>query len=90
MTLISRNLFMKSQCRSNFVLRPKDPLSLSKFSIKNFVKENLDKENLDKVSVVTIKVFFIIFVKELEGNVVSTKKWLQLSQIMKTLVSLYV
>jgi hypothetical protein len=30
----------------------KDPLSLSKFSIKNFVKENLDK-----VSVVTIKVF---------------------------------
>ena len=52
MTLISRNLFMKSQCRSNFVLRPKGPLSLSKFSIKNFVKENLDK-----VSVVTIKVF---------------------------------
>jgi hypothetical protein len=36
-------------------------LSLSKFSIKNFVKENLDK-----VSVVTIKVFFIIFVKESE------------------------
>jgi ribose 1,5-bisphosphokinase PhnN len=28
------------------------------------------------VSVVTIKVFFIIFVKELEGNVVNTKKWL--------------
>ena len=58
---------------------------LSKFSIKNFVKENLDK-----VSVVTIKVFFIIFVKELEGNLVNTKKWLQLSQIMKTLLSLYV
>ena len=32
-------------------------MSLSKFSIKNFVKENLDK-----VSVVTINVFFIIFV----------------------------
>jgi hypothetical protein len=42
------------------------------------------KQNLDKVSVVIIKVFFIIFVKELEGNLVNTKKWLQLSQIMKT------
>ena len=40
-------------------------MSLSKFSIKNFVKENLDK-----VSVVTIKVFFIIFVKELERRIV--------------------
>ena len=58
------------------------PLSLSKFSIKNFVKENLNKENLDS--------FFIIFVKELEENLVSTKKWLQLSKIMKTLLSLYV
>jgi hypothetical protein len=62
-----------------------NPLPLSKFSIKNFVKENLDK-----ASVVTIKVVFIIFVKELEGNLVNTKKWFQLSQIMKTLPSLYV
>jgi hypothetical protein len=38
----------------------------------------------------TWTVFFIIFVKELEENLVSTKKWLQLSQIMKTLLSLYV
>ena len=41
-----------------------NPLPLSKFSIKNFVKENLDK-----ASVVTIKVVFIIFVKELEGGI---------------------
>ena len=51
--------------------RCKGPLSLSKFSIKIFVKENLDK-----VSVVTIKVL-IIFVKELERNLVNMNKWLQ-------------
>jgi hypothetical protein len=46
---------------------------------QSFPSKTLSKKTWTKVSVV----------KELEGNLVNTKKWLQLSQIMKTLLSLY-